>query len=116
KEGTYAGGGAGGPVGGGGSTTLLWKATGPLLQPSTTAHAVKLEYRRSFESDDVPAAKTFTFKVKVKEGAAEPPPAPAGAPRILLEEHNGSTIRAKEGQDVVLRLAENPTTGYRWHV
>lgn len=116
KDGTYQGGGANGPVGSGGKTTFVWKTNSPILRPSTAAHKVVLEYRRPFESDDAPAAKTFTFKVKIKEAAAEPPPAPPGRPIVLFEEHDKSTIQATVGQVVTVRLAENPTTGYRWHV
>jgi len=113
-DGTYQGPGSGGPVGGGGTQLFVWKTNSPLLQPSATAHTVKLEYRRSFESDSTPAAKTFTFKVKVKQGA-EPPVTP-GRAVTLKEANDGSTVRVKVGQDVVIRLAENPSTGYRWHV
>jgi inhibitor of cysteine peptidase len=117
KEGTYAAeGGGSGPVGGGGKHTFVWKTSSPLLRPSSTAHAVKLEYRRSFESDDTPATKTFTFKIKISEGAAPPPPEPVGEPITLFEEHDGATLRAKTGQDVIVRLPENPSTGYAWYV
>lgn len=116
REGTYQGPGAGGPIGGGGRQLFTWKTDRPNLQPGTTAHAVKLEYRRSWEDASVPAAKTFTFKVKIKAGAEpEPEPTPA-QPVVLFEEHNNETITAAEGRDVVIRLPENPTAGYRWRV
>jgi predicted secreted protein len=51
----------------------------------------------------------------VKQGA-EPPPAPTGRPITLKEAQDGATVRAKEGQDLIVRLAENPSAGYRWHV
>jgi predicted secreted protein len=104
------------PVGAGGRQVFLWKTTNPLLRPSATAHAVKLEYRRSFENDDTPAEKTFTFKIKIKEGAVLPPPTPTAEPVVLFEEHDGATVRAEVGQNVVVRLAENPSAGYRWYV
>lgn len=116
KDGKYEGPGAGGPVGGGGKQSFVWKTTGPLLNPSGTAHAVKLEYRRSFESDEIPAAKTFTFKIKIKAGAVEPPAPEPGAPITIKESQDGDTVRAKVGQGIVLRLPENPSSGYRWHV
>jgi inhibitor of cysteine peptidase len=115
-EGTYDGNVAGGRIGGAGSQIFVWKTSSPHIRPSGTAHAVKMEYRRASESDDTPAAKTFTFKIKISEGAAPPPPEPAGDPITLFEEHDGSTIRAKEGQDLVVRLPENPSTGYAWYV
>ena len=30
--------------------------------------------------------------------------------------HNGSAVTVGAGDTVVVRLPENPTTGYRWHV
>jgi predicted secreted protein len=114
KEGVYQGSPAA-SIGSGGQQIFTWQTNSPLLQPSTTAHAIKIEYRRSFESDDTPAEKTFTVKIKVKRGT-EQPPAPAGRPITINEDHEGSTIRAKEGQDLVLKLAENPSAGYRWYV
>ena len=117
KDGSYSGPGANGPVGGGGKQVFLWTSTSPLLMPSSTSHAIKLEYRRSFESDDVPAAKSFSFKVKVKAATPEQPEAPpALRPIVLFEEHDHSTIRAQRGQDVVVRLPANPSAGYNWHV
>ena len=34
----------------------------------------------------------------------------------LTNADNGRTIEAREGDEIVLQLPENPTTGYRWHV
>jgi predicted secreted protein len=70
-EGTFAGAGRNGPVGSGGTQTFVWKTGSPFLEAGGAAHQVTLEYRRSFESDDVPAARTFKFKVKIKAGATE---------------------------------------------
>lgn len=104
-----------GAIGGGGTQTFLWKTTRPNIRPSGTAHKVVLEYRRAWDDEDAPAAKTFTFKIKIKEGTVLPPPDPQD-PVTLFEEHNGSTVQAKVGQDIVLRLPENPSAGYRWYV
>ena len=35
---------------------------------------------------------------------------------ILTQRDNGSTIMIGIGDIVSLRLSENPTTGYRWHL
>jgi inhibitor of cysteine peptidase len=37
-----------------------------------------------------------------------------GAPVTLTETENGRRVDAEVGQDIVVRLASNPTTGYRW--
>jgi inhibitor of cysteine peptidase len=38
------------------------------------------------------------------------------ATMILTRERSGETIVLRKGQDVVLTLPENPTTGYRWRI
>ncbi len=35
---------------------------------------------------------------------------------VVGEGHNGAAIAAKPGDTLVVRLAENPTTGFRWSV
>ena len=35
---------------------------------------------------------------------------------ILREQDSGRTVQVKQGETLSLRLAENPTTGYRWSV
>lgn len=35
---------------------------------------------------------------------------------VLTQAHSGQKVEAKAGDVVVIRLAENPTTGYRWEV
>jgi inhibitor of cysteine peptidase len=34
----------------------------------------------------------------------------------LTNANNGESIEVRQGDEIVLRLPENPTTGYRWHV
>jgi inhibitor of cysteine peptidase len=64
-----------GPVGSGGLQRLTWKTNSPLDMVGT--HKVKLEYKRSWETN-VAAAKTFTFTVKIVAGSCPQlsPPAP----------------------------------------
>lgn len=88
KDGTYSGSGAGGPVGSGGSQTFVWKTGSPFIEPGGAAHSVTLEYRRSFESDDKPAAKTFKFKVKIKDAAGSEAPAPPTQERECPTQHS----------------------------
>lgn len=35
---------------------------------------------------------------------------------VLTEEDDGKTFRFKTGDEFVLKLPENPTTGYRWKI
>jgi inhibitor of cysteine peptidase len=35
---------------------------------------------------------------------------------LLGQSHSGGSVVASAGDIIVLRLAENPTTGYRWHI
>ena len=35
---------------------------------------------------------------------------------VVGEGHNGAALSAKPGDTLVVRLAENPTTGFRWAV
>jgi inhibitor of cysteine peptidase len=43
--------------------------------------------------------------------------APAAAKTVrLTEEDSGKKLRVRAGDRVVIRLAENPSTGYRWKV
>jgi inhibitor of cysteine peptidase len=116
REGVVSSSGGGGPSAGGTRQHVFtWNTNSELLTPSATAHAVKLEYRRPFEGDDVAAARTFTFKIKIKAGTVAPAPE-AAEPIVLFEEHNGSEISAIDGQDLKIRLPENPSAGYRWHI
>lgn len=98
---------------GGGAQVFTWKTDPPMLEPSSTAHPVTLEYRRPSDSDDDPPARRFRFKIKVKVGAAIPAPRPTD-PIALFEEHNHSEVRVYPGQDVVVSLPETST--HRWYV
>jgi predicted secreted protein len=35
---------------------------------------------------------------------------------VLTQANNGTTVSANAGDVIVVRLTENPTTGYRWEV
>jgi inhibitor of cysteine peptidase len=72
QEGTYERGSDDGRIGSGGKQIFVWKTGSPFIEAGGAAHKVRLEYRRSFEDMDMPAAKTFSFSVKVKApGAAD---------------------------------------------
>jgi inhibitor of cysteine peptidase len=34
----------------------------------------------------------------------------------LTKANNGQSIEVRQGDEVILRLPENPTTGYGWHI
>jgi inhibitor of cysteine peptidase len=34
----------------------------------------------------------------------------------LTNANNGQSIEVRQGDEIILRLSENPTTGYRWHI
>jgi inhibitor of cysteine peptidase len=34
----------------------------------------------------------------------------------LTKANNGESIECRQGDEIILRLPENPTTGYRWHI
>jgi len=57
-----------------------------------------------------PAAGTVIDKAKVKDGV------PLTNALELSAEHSGRTITVATGQDIVIRLKGNPTTGYSWKV
>lgn len=35
---------------------------------------------------------------------------------VLNQANNGETVKLRLGDEISLRLAENATTGYRWHI
>ena len=35
---------------------------------------------------------------------------------MLTEANNGTSVEARQGDEIVVQLRENPTTGFRWHV
>ncbi|MBK6695908.1 MAG: protease inhibitor I42 family protein [Myxococcales bacterium] len=114
KDGEFESSG-GGRAGGGGTQVFTWDTDSRLLTPGGANHAVKLEYRRPWEDDSVAAAETFSFKVKITEPAHEPP-APDLKPIVVEADDDGDRVKAKEGQDVVVKLPANASAGYRWHV
>ena len=34
----------------------------------------------------------------------------------LTKANNGQSIEVRQGDEIILRLPENPTTGYGWHI
>ena len=54
-----------GAVGSGGTTVLVWQTSGFLSMIGT--HAVELGYRRAWEDESVPSARTFTFTLEITE-------------------------------------------------
>ena len=34
----------------------------------------------------------------------------------VTKANNGQSIEVRQGDEIILRLPENPTTGYRWHI
>jgi predicted secreted protein len=34
----------------------------------------------------------------------------------LTKANNGQSIEVRQGDEIILRLPENPTTRYRWHI
>jgi inhibitor of cysteine peptidase len=34
----------------------------------------------------------------------------------LTDANNGQSIQVRQGDEIILRLPENPTAGYRWHI
>ncbi|MBI4818496.1 MAG: protease inhibitor I42 family protein [Deltaproteobacteria bacterium] len=101
----YIGPGSSGPVGGGGVAQLIWKTDGFLN--TVGKHKVELEYVRPF--DAAHPAKKFTFTLNVKEAAS-------AKVNKLGDDDNGKTITVKRGEDVIVELGSNATTGYKWQV
>ncbi len=90
-------------TGGGGTTKLTW--TLPSGGAAVGKHTVTLGYRRSWEAKDV---KTFTFTLDVKSTASKAVQ--------LGDNDNGAVAVVKTGQNLVLTLTSNATTGYSWKV
>jgi predicted secreted protein len=96
----------------GGTQTFTWKTSGSYLQPSATIHRVRLEYRKDGDDPSAPALKTFSFGVLITDPNIPVEPAPVQ----VTEDQSGQTVRAIEGQDVVVKLEQNASTGYAWYV
>lgn len=94
-------------AGRGGFALLVWK-TGALV-PMIGRHTVVLELRRVWEDPRVTAAaRSFTFTVDIQRD---------GPPAIVIEEGDeGGSFELIQGQDIIVRLTSNPTTGYEWIV
>lgn len=75
-------------VGSGGLQRFTWKTSSPLNMVGS--HTVKLEYKRSWETN-VAAAKTFTFTVKVVDATCPQlsPPAPSFCPNGRIQPKHG---------------------------
>ena len=87
-------------VGSGGIDKMTWSTKSPLSMAGK--HHVELAYKRSWEKSSL---KTFTFDVIVKAAAVH-----------VDESDAGKTIAVKAGQDIIVALASNPSTGYSWTV
>jgi inhibitor of cysteine peptidase len=92
-----------GATGAGGTSRFVWKTDGPLS--TIGKHSVTLEYKRAWEKK---AAKSFTFVVDVRAAAAKSV--------AIGASDDGKTFAVKQGQDVVVSLPANATTGYEWSV
>ena len=90
-------------VGSGGQSRFVWKTESPLSMLGK--HSVTLEYGRSWEKKPL---KTFTFVVDSQASASKPV--------ALSDADDGKNFAVKKGQDVVVSLAGNATTGYQWSV
>lgn len=90
-------------TGSGGQSRFVWKTESPLNMLGK--HSVTLEYGRSWEKKPL---KTFTFVVDIKAAGSKPV--------SIGDTDDGKTFPVKKGQDVVVSLAGNATTGYEWSV
>ncbi len=96
-----------GPVGSGGVTQFVWATHGILSKLGS--HTVVLGYTRSWEEDAEPI-ETFSFTVNVVAADAQD-----GA--VIIDDSGADqTFNVVEGQDVVVQLSTNPSTGYDWEV
>lgn len=91
-------------TGSGGTSKMTWATSGPL--PMIGKHTVELAYKRSWETTSI---KTFRFTVDIRD--ANP------SKQVLVDQADDkAVVLAKVGQDVVLSLPSNATTGYKWTV
>lgn len=106
-----------GPVGAKGKRQFVWKTDSPFLTPGDEVHEVKLENRRNFDDLSGTAANTFYLMVQIKAKGATTAGDTSTLPTLYVGKvDEGKTIDAQVGQKVTVRLPENPTTGYTWHV
>lgn len=86
-------------VGSGGTTKIMWFVT----EGMTGKHSVTLAYQRSWEKKPTKTVH-FTFNISAFPATS------------LSDADNGKTATVKAGGDLVLSLASNATTGYKWTV
>lgn len=86
-------------VGAGGTTKIMWFIT----EGMKGKHSVTLAYQRSWEKKPTKTIH-LTFDI--------------GAPKAIAlgDGDNGKTVAVKAGDNVVLALSSNATTGYKWTV
>ena len=94
-------------IGSSGMTRMTWKTQGYLSMLGE--HTVMLEYVRPWE-EDVEPEKTFTFTVIIVDIVED-----SGA-AVLTQDMDGSTVDVNKGDNIIVRLPGNPSTGYGWHV
>jgi inhibitor of cysteine peptidase len=91
----------GGPVGSGGVQRFTWKTSSPLNMVGS--HTVKLEYKRSWETN-APPAKTFTFTVKIVDATCPQlsPPSPSFCPNGRTVPKQNTTTGCLSGYECVV--------------
>lgn len=77
--------------------------------------ALQLAYKRWWDDASKPE-DTFAVTVNVESPITDEMPLTLGAPIILDEGDNGSSIAAEKGQVIVINLDCNRTTGYSWRI
>jgi inhibitor of cysteine peptidase len=101
-----------GAVGSGGIQRFTWKTKSPL--DMVGSHKVKLEYKRSWETNVAPA-KTFNFTVKVVDGSCPQlsPPAPGFCPggRITPKHNDAGCVT---GYDCIAQCTPTSCGAGKW--
>lgn len=89
-----------GAVGSGGIQRFTWKTNSPLNMAGS--HTVKLDYKRSWETNVAPA-KTFTFTVKIVDATCPQlsPPAPNFCPNGRTAPKHNSTTGCISGYECI---------------
>ncbi len=89
-------------IGAGGTTKLTWATKGALSMVGK--HAIELSYQRSWEKKPT---KVLHFVIEILAAGAL-------KPVRLTDANNKGSASAKAGQDVIVSLSSNPSTGYSW--